>query len=189
MKMMTSDDICAELGFTDSMIHSLLQDPDSPHAWRDKHAGGYTYGLYRRERVLTVAQSTEGQAAKRRWAETLRGTTPSQGGRRDSAISDGNCALRRSRLGDCLSYLDTAPTSMSPMPLSRLDAGFGAGTVLPCMMTGTLIGRWPPSGRRRKSPVNRQSLMLSRQQSLTRRGGSGWRPAGATGRGRSRTSA
>jgi hypothetical protein len=79
MKMMTSDDICAELGWTDSMIHTLLQDPDSPHARRDKHTGGYTYGLYRRERVLAVAQSTEGRAAKRRWDETLRGTTPGPG--------------------------------------------------------------------------------------------------------------
>jgi hypothetical protein len=77
MKMMTSDEIQAELGWTDSMIHSLLQDPDSPHARRDKHTGGYTYGLYRRERVLAVAQSTEGQAAKRRWDETLRGNMPS----------------------------------------------------------------------------------------------------------------
>jgi hypothetical protein len=79
MKMMTTDDIRTELGWTDSMIHSLLQDPDSPHARRDKHTGGYTYGLYRRERVLAVAQSTEGRLAKRRWDETLRGTTPNPG--------------------------------------------------------------------------------------------------------------
>jgi len=79
MKMMSADEICAELGWTDSMIHSLLQDPDSPHARRDRHTGGYTYGLYRRERVLAVAQSTEGLAAKRRWDETLRGNTPNPG--------------------------------------------------------------------------------------------------------------
>jgi hypothetical protein len=73
MKMMISDDIQSELGWTDSMIHSLLQAPDSPHARRNKHTGGYTYGLYHRDRVLAVAQSTEGRAAKRRWDKTLRG--------------------------------------------------------------------------------------------------------------------
>jgi hypothetical protein len=61
------------------MIHSLLQAPDSPHARRDKVTGGYTYGLYERERVLAVAQSPEGRAAKRRWDETLRGDRPSPG--------------------------------------------------------------------------------------------------------------
>jgi hypothetical protein len=77
--MMTEDDIRTELGWTDSMIHSLLQNPDSPNARRDKFTGGYTYGLYRRDRVLAVAQSTEGRAAKRRWDLTLRGTTPNPG--------------------------------------------------------------------------------------------------------------
>ena len=42
MKMMTEDDIRTELGWTDSMIHSLLKDPDSPNARRDKLTGGYT---------------------------------------------------------------------------------------------------------------------------------------------------
>jgi hypothetical protein len=79
MKMMTEDDIRNELGWTDSMIHSLLQNPDSPNARRDKLTGGYTYGLYHRDRVLAVAQSTDGRAAKRRWDETLRGATPNPG--------------------------------------------------------------------------------------------------------------
>jgi hypothetical protein len=71
--------IRTELGWTDSMIHSLLQNPDSPNARRDKFTGGYTYGLYRRDRVLAVAQSTEGKAAKRRWDETLHGDRPNPG--------------------------------------------------------------------------------------------------------------
>jgi hypothetical protein len=79
MKMMTEDDIRTELGWTDSMIHSLLQIPDSPNARRDKFTGGYTYGLYHRDSVLAVAQSKEGRAAKLRWDETLRGNTPNPG--------------------------------------------------------------------------------------------------------------
>lgn len=39
----------------------------------------YTYGLYKRERVLAAAQSTEGRTAKRLWDETLRGNTPNPG--------------------------------------------------------------------------------------------------------------
>jgi hypothetical protein len=76
MTMMTEDDIQTEFGWNDSMIYSHLQAPDSPHARRNKHTGGYTYGLYKRDRVLAIAQSTEGRAAKRRWDETLRGNTP-----------------------------------------------------------------------------------------------------------------
>jgi hypothetical protein len=79
MKMMTEDDIRTELGWTDSMILSLLQNPDSPNARRDKFTGGYSYGLYHRDRVLAVAQSTEGKAAKRRWDETLHGDRPNPG--------------------------------------------------------------------------------------------------------------
>jgi len=76
---MNRADICTELGWCDSMIHSLLPVPDSTNARRDKFAGGYTSGLYKRERVLAVAQSPEGRAAKRRWDETLRGDTPNPG--------------------------------------------------------------------------------------------------------------
>ena len=79
MTMMTRDDIRTELGWTDSMIYSLLQNPDSTKVRRCKNTGGYTSGHYYRDRVLAVAQSTEGRAAKRRWDETLRGNTPNPG--------------------------------------------------------------------------------------------------------------
>jgi hypothetical protein len=81
MKMLTTDDIQSELGWTDSMIHSLLQNPDSINVRRKKPTSGYTSGLYHRNRVLAVAQSTEGQAGKRRWDETLRSDRATQGGR------------------------------------------------------------------------------------------------------------
>jgi hypothetical protein len=32
IKMMTEDDVQSELGWTDKMIQSLFQAPDSPHA-------------------------------------------------------------------------------------------------------------------------------------------------------------
>jgi hypothetical protein len=79
MTMMTRADIRTELGWSDDMIHSLLQEPDSTNARRCKHTGAYTYGLYKRERVLAVAQTTEGWAAKRQWDETLRGNRPNPG--------------------------------------------------------------------------------------------------------------
>jgi hypothetical protein len=79
MKMMTQDDIRTEFGSSDHMIYSLLRNRDCPHARRDKVTGGYTYGLYKRERVLAVARSKEGLDAKRRWDETLRGNTPNFG--------------------------------------------------------------------------------------------------------------
>jgi hypothetical protein len=85
MKMMTEGDIRTELGWTDSMIHSLLQNPDSPNARRDKFTGGYTYRLYHRDRVLGVAQSKEGLpngGGVRNCVATL----PTPGGRRGSAI-------------------------------------------------------------------------------------------------------
>jgi hypothetical protein len=64
------------------MIHSLLQIPDSINARRDKFTGGYASGLYHRDRVLAIAQSTEGLAAKKWWDETGR----TQAGRHASAI-------------------------------------------------------------------------------------------------------
>jgi hypothetical protein len=79
MTMMTRADIRTELGWTENMIHSLLQFPDLPNARGLQNTGGYTYGLYDRERVLAVAQSTEGRAAQRRWDETLHGDTPNPG--------------------------------------------------------------------------------------------------------------
>ncbi len=79
MTMMTRADIRTELGWSDDLIRSLLQIPDSPNARRCKDTGEYTYGLYNRERVLAAAQTTEGQAAKRQWDETLRGNMPNPG--------------------------------------------------------------------------------------------------------------
>jgi hypothetical protein len=67
--MMTEDEIQTELGWIRPMIYSLLHAPDSDTACR----------LYRRERVLVVAQSPEGQAAQRRWDATLRSSTPNPG--------------------------------------------------------------------------------------------------------------
>jgi hypothetical protein len=77
--MMTEQDIRTELGWTDSMIHSLLHTPDSTNVRRNKHTGGHISGHYHRDRVLAVAQSTEGRAAKKRWDETLRSDTPNPG--------------------------------------------------------------------------------------------------------------
>ena len=79
MSLMTRADIRTELEWTDDMIHALLQTPDSTNARRCEDTGAYTYGLYKRDRVLAAAQSTEGRAAKRRWDETLRGDTPNPG--------------------------------------------------------------------------------------------------------------
>ena len=44
--MMTIEEIRTELGWTHSMIHSLLQDPDSNTIRRCKNTGGYTSGHY-----------------------------------------------------------------------------------------------------------------------------------------------
>jgi hypothetical protein len=38
--LMTKAEIQTELGWSDDMIRSLLQIPDSPHARRNKHTGG-----------------------------------------------------------------------------------------------------------------------------------------------------
>ena len=79
MTMMTREEIRTELGWTDSMIHSLLQIPDSTNARRCKNTGAYTYGLYKRARVLAAAQTREGRTTKRRWDETLPGDKPNPG--------------------------------------------------------------------------------------------------------------
>jgi hypothetical protein len=79
MAMMTAEDIRTEFGWNGDMIHSLLQTPDSTKIRRCKNTGGYVSEHYYRERVLTIAQSTEGRAAKRRWDETLRGFIPNPG--------------------------------------------------------------------------------------------------------------
>jgi hypothetical protein len=79
MTMMTRAEIRTELGWSDDMIRSLLETPDSPNARHCKYTGEYTYGLYYRERVLAAAQTREGRTAKRRWDETLRSNTPNPG--------------------------------------------------------------------------------------------------------------
>jgi hypothetical protein len=76
--MMTEDEIQTELGWTRSMIYSLLRAPDSDTA-RSGKTGGYACSRYSRERVLAVAQSPEGQAAQKRWDATLRGFAPDPG--------------------------------------------------------------------------------------------------------------
>jgi hypothetical protein len=81
MTMMARADIRTELGWSDDMIHSLFQVLDSPNARRDKFTSGYTYGLYRRERVLAVAESAEGQAAKWEGMRRCVATRPIRGGR------------------------------------------------------------------------------------------------------------
>jgi hypothetical protein len=76
--MMTEDEIQTELGWIRPMIYSLLHAPDSGNN-QPRKSGGYRCELYRRERVLAVAQSPEGQAAQRRWDATLRSSTPNTG--------------------------------------------------------------------------------------------------------------
>jgi hypothetical protein len=76
--MMTEDEIQTELGWTRSMIYSLLRAPDSGTA-RPGKTGGYACSRYSRERVQAVARSPEGQAAQGRWDATLRGSTPNPG--------------------------------------------------------------------------------------------------------------
>jgi hypothetical protein len=75
-RMMTGEDIRTELGWSDDMIRTLLPEPDSPHARRDKSTGSYSYGLYRRERILAVDQTPEAIAAKKRWRQTVHGYAP-----------------------------------------------------------------------------------------------------------------
>ena len=85
MKMMTSDEIRAELGWTDSLIYSLLQDPDSPHARRDKHTGGYTYGLYHRDRGWPSLNRRKAALPSSDGMRRCVATRPTPGGRPESA--------------------------------------------------------------------------------------------------------
>jgi hypothetical protein len=78
MTMMTAEDIRTEFGWSDDMIRSLLQNPDSTKARRCKSTGEYAYEHYYRDRVLAVAQSKEGLDAKRR-DETLCADRPNPG--------------------------------------------------------------------------------------------------------------
>jgi hypothetical protein len=105
MTMMTKADIQTELGWRDDMVSSLLQNPDSTKKTRRNNE--YVYELYNRERVLAIAQSPDGRAAKRRWGETLGVTGRTQGGRHDSALWDACWASQRWLLGS--SWRDLGP--------------------------------------------------------------------------------
>jgi hypothetical protein len=180
--MMTEDDIRTELGWTDSMIHSLLQNPDSPNARRDKLTGGYTYGLYHRDRVLAVAQSTEGRAAKRRWDETLRGNTPNPGWTTrlgDIGRALGITAVAVGRMLELLGYRVAKHVTDRAV---AVGCGVHGGMVSRCTMIGTWSVWSPPSDRQPKLPANRKSLMRLPRQSQNSRQGNGWRPASGNGR-------
>jgi hypothetical protein len=87
MTMMTEDDIRTELGWNDSMIYSLLQNPDSPaNGRRKKLTGGYIYGLTSANvcwpSLNRRRASIPNGGGMRRYALTGR----TQAGRHDSAI-------------------------------------------------------------------------------------------------------
>jgi hypothetical protein len=73
--LMTGDEICTELGWSDEMVRRLLQIPDAPASLRGKHK----VDRYSRDRVLADAQTTLGRAAKREWDETLPDPRPNPG--------------------------------------------------------------------------------------------------------------
>jgi hypothetical protein len=73
--LMTGDEICTELGWSDEMVCRLLPTPDAPASKRGKHK----CDRYSRDRVLDAAQTTLGRAAKREWDETLRDLKPNPG--------------------------------------------------------------------------------------------------------------
>jgi hypothetical protein len=111
--MMTEDEIQAELGWIRPMIYSHLDAADSDTACR----------LYRRERVLAVAQSPEGQAAQRRWNATLRGSTPNLGWTPrlgDIGRPLGITAVAAGRILDLMGYRSDGCITDSAM-----EAGFG----------------------------------------------------------------
>src|ERR1700679_132971 len=98
--MMTEEEIQTELGWIRPMIYSLLQVPNSDTACR----------LYRRERVLAVAQSPEGQAAQRRWDATLRSSTPNTGWTPRLGDIGRQLGITAVGAGGCWSFSDTDPT-------------------------------------------------------------------------------
>jgi hypothetical protein len=111
--MMTEDEIQTELGWIRPMIYSLLHAPDSDTACR----------LYRRERVLAVAQSSDGQAAQRRWDATLRSSTPNTGWiprLGDVGRQLGITAVSAGRMLELLGYRSNKCVTDSAM-----SAGFG----------------------------------------------------------------
>jgi hypothetical protein len=73
--LMTRDEICAELGWSDDMVRRLLRIPDAQASIRGKHK----CDRYNRNRVFAAAQTTMGRAAKRDWDETQRNSTPDPG--------------------------------------------------------------------------------------------------------------
>ena len=127
MTMMTRADIRTELGWSDDMIHSLLQIPYLTNARRCKYTGEYTYGLYKRERVLAVAQTTEGRTAKRQWDETLRGDTSNPGW--------------TTRLGDIGQRLGITAAAAGKM-LERLGYRFDKSVTDSAVAAGIGVRRW-----------------------------------------------
>jgi hypothetical protein len=73
--LMTGDEIRAELDWSDEMVSRLLPIADAPASIRGKHK----CDRYSRDRVLAVAQTTVGRAAKKEWDETLRDLRPNPG--------------------------------------------------------------------------------------------------------------
>jgi hypothetical protein len=120
--MMTEDEIQTELGWTRSMIYSLLGAPDSDTG-RPGKTGGYACSRYSRERVQAVAQSPEGQAAQRRWDATLRGFAPDPGWTPrlgDIGRPLGITAVAAGRILDLMGYRSDGCVTNSAMA-----AGFG----------------------------------------------------------------
>jgi hypothetical protein len=125
MTMMTRADIRTELGWTDDMIHALLQTPDSTNARRCKDTGEYTYGLYKR--VLAAAQTTEGRDAKRQWDQTLRGDAPNPGW--------------TTRLGDKGRALGITAVAVGKL-LERLGYRFDKRVTDSAVAAGCAVRRW-----------------------------------------------
>src|ERR1700733_4152887 len=73
--LMTTDEIRAELGWSDEMVRRLLRIPDAPASIRGKHR----CDRYSRDRVLAAARTTLGRVAKREWDKTLRDPRPNPG--------------------------------------------------------------------------------------------------------------
>jgi hypothetical protein len=101
--------------------------PCSGAARRCKNTDEYTYGLYKRERVLTVAQTTEGRVAKRQWDETLRGDTPNPG--------------RTTRLGDIGRAVGITAVAAGKM-LERLGYRFDKHVTDSAVAAGCGVRRW-----------------------------------------------
>ena len=187
MTMMTREEIRTELGWTDSMIYSLLQAPDSDTIRRCKTTGGYTRGLYKRERVLAVAQSKEGMAAKRRWDETLRGFIPNPGWTTrlgDIGRAFGITAVATGRILEQLGYRSDKHVTDEAVAAGCGVRRWDGYTMHDDGHLDRVVSaiRWRP-----KSPGEPAVAGASRQKSLNRRGGCGSQTQ--TGADGSRTSA